>query len=168
MNFKSKSPKIVSLGHLINHESITNLKFWPSLWSWKFLNPLTRRPILGQRLRIRGGFYHPSPSLHIFQQRLLERVIRDGKRVGLHLEKEKQDRIKEINSKMSSLGRRFLYNFLSYWQVLLTILILYFRQVFDRHCDLQLPWLRTNILQGLNFKTIWTKTKQLYISQLNN
>ena len=39
------------------------------------------------------------------QVRLLERVIRDGKRVGLHLEKEKQDRIKEIDSKMSSLGR---------------------------------------------------------------
>jgi len=42
--------------------------------------------------------------------RLLARVIRDGKRVGLHLEKAKQDRIKEINSKMSSLGIEFQNN----------------------------------------------------------
>ena len=45
--------------------------------------------------------------MFILQVRLLARVIRDGKRVGLHLEKAKQDRIKEINSKMSSLGKNF-------------------------------------------------------------
>jgi len=42
--------------------------------------------------------------------RLIKRVIRDGKRVGLHLSKEKQERIKEINTRMSNLGIEFQNN----------------------------------------------------------
>lgn len=42
--------------------------------------------------------------------RLIDRVIRDGKRVGLHLEKEKQERIKDINAKLSNLGIQFQNN----------------------------------------------------------
>ena len=47
-------------------------------------------------------------SLLQFQLRLIDRVIRDGKRVGLHLEKEKQERIKDINAKLSNLGKSTL------------------------------------------------------------
>ena len=60
--------------------------------------------IRDQRPEYRNSQFFDVMKSNIFQQRLLDRVIRDGKRVGLHLEKEKQDRIKEINSKMSSLG----------------------------------------------------------------
>ena len=42
--------------------------------------------------------------------RLTKHVIRDGKRVGLHLDKDIQEQIKDIKTKMSNLGIEFQKN----------------------------------------------------------
>ena len=80
-------------------------------------------------------------------------MIRDGKRVGLHLEKEKQDRIKEINSKMSSLGRTFtLLIILTYVHVQGNVV---YCQVLNNSIDSVIYRYHGNatIIQGLSFKT---------------
>ena len=41
---------------------------------------------------------------------MIERVIRDGRRVGLHLDKDKQERIKDINTRISDLQIQFQKN----------------------------------------------------------